>query len=111
MPSTGGEVMKRVSCNDGCKKEFILLEMATVPIELDIEFVGFSCPHCKKTYGHYQDNKIKRMQLEQKKLLQRGKRANGKVLQSALLAIDNKKKEIKLEMNRLKADIEGGVNG
>jgi len=111
MLSTGGEDLKRVICSEGCGKEFVLMEIVAVPIQNDIEFVGFSCPHCHKAYGHYQNEKITKLQNEQQKLLIRGKRAKGKVLSNIMHAIENKKKEIEAEMDRLKLAWEGGADG
>ena len=87
------------------------MEIVAVPIQNDIEFVGFSCPHCHKAYGHYQNEKITKLQNEQQKLLIRGKRAKGKVLSNIMHAIENKKKEIEAEMDRLKLAWEGGADG
>lgn len=98
--------MQRVVCDDGCKQEFVLIEMGTKKIHDDVEFVGFSCPHCGKLYGHYQNDKIKMMQQEQRKLLKLGKRAKGQALRKVLQRIESKKAEIKAEMDRLRTEVE-----
>lgn len=99
--------MQRVICNAGCQEEFGLIEMGTVRIRDDIEAVGFTCPHCGHFYGHYQNNTVKRLQREQRKLLSRGKNAKGKILKRILLQIEEKKAEIKAEMDRLRREVEG----
>jgi hypothetical protein len=103
--------MQKVVCNAGCQKEFVLIEVGTARIGDDIEAVGFTCPHCGHFYGHYQNEKIRRLQEEQRELLQRGKRAQGKALRRLLQLIENKKAEISAEMNRLRAIVEGGAHG
>jgi len=103
--------MQRVVCNAGCQNEFVLIEMGTARIRDDIEAVGFTCPHCGRFYGHYQNKKIKRLQEEQQALLRRGKHAQGKALRKLLQLIENKKDEIKAEMDRLRAIVEGGAHG
>lgn len=106
----GGEVgVQRVKCNAGCHQEFALIGIGTVQIQEDIEAVGFTCPNCGRFYGHYQNDKIKSLQREQRKLLRSGKSAQGSALRRILQRIESMKSEIKEEMDRLRVIMEGGA--
>lgn len=85
----------------------MLIEIGKVHVWDDIEAVGFTCPHCGEFYGHYQNGKIRRLQQEQQKLLSRGRRAKGKALKGIMMQIEDKKTEIKNEMERLRTELEG----
>lgn len=102
--------MIKAKC-DNCNEEFFILNNVTLPIKNDIEFIGFNCPECGKKYGHYVNNKIKKLQEQQQKLLKSGKHAKGVVLKNILAKIEAKKKEIADEMNVLRAEIEGDADG
>lgn len=106
-PFSGGEVLQRVKCDKGCQQEFVLIEIGKVHVWDDIEAVGFTCPHCGEFYGHYQNDKIRRLQQEQQKLLSRGRRAKGKALKGIMMQIEDRKTEIKNEMERLRTELEG----
>jgi len=103
--------LQKVVCDAGCQKEFVLIEVGIAHIGDGIEAVGFTCPHCGRFYGHYQNTKIMRLQEEQRALMRRGKHAQGKALRRLLQLIENKKAEISAEMNRLRAIVEGGAHG
>lgn len=88
-----------------------MIEVGIAHIGDDIEAVGFTCPHCGRFYGHYQNQTVKKLQQEQAALLKKGKRAQGKALRRLLQLIENKKAEISAEMNRLRTIVEGGAHG
>lgn len=108
-PFSGGEALQRVKCDKGCQREFVLIDIGKVHVWDDIEAVGFTCPYCGEFYGYYQNDKVRKLQREQQKLLSRGKRAKGKALKGIMMQIENKKAEIKNEMDRLRlrTELEG----
>ncbi|WP_200899990.1 hypothetical protein [Paenibacillus larvae] len=45
-----GGVRMKVTCNDGCKREFLVGEVKTKNVKADIEKTYFICPRCGKEY-------------------------------------------------------------
>lgn len=88
----------RVACNNGCGKEFKLASLNSRRLKDDIDQMYFTCPHCKREYvAYYLNGKVKALQARQRKLKARNKRAE----------VEQMKLEIKAEMDRVRAMIEG----
>ena len=103
--------MKKVICNEGCKQEFLLLEFGVVVVRDDIERVGFQCPYCKKEYTtSYTNDHIKKLQEEQRVLLGKSdpRKLTALQLKGIQSKINNKKKQIKTAMDKLRKEIEAG---
>lgn len=102
--------MIKAKC-DNCSEEFFILKNVTLPIKKDIEFIGFNCPECGKRYGHYVNDKVKKLQEQQRKILKSVKYAKGIVLKNILAKIEAKKKEIAHETKSLRAEVDGDADG
>ena len=88
----------RVACNTGCGKEFKLASLNSRRLKDDIDQLYFTCPHCKREYiAYYLNGKVKALQARQRKLKARNKRAE----------VEKMKLQIKAEMDRVRAMIEG----
>jgi hypothetical protein len=89
----------RVTCNQGCGKEFKIKSLNSRRLKDDIDQVYFTCPHCKREYiAYYLSSKVKDLQAEQRKLKSGNKRAE----------VEKMKLKIKAEMDKVRAEIENG---
>ena len=88
----------RITCNTGCGKEFKIKPLNSRRLKGDIDQVYFTCPHCKREYiAYYLSSKVKDLQAEQRKLMARNNRAE----------VESMKRQIKAEMDRVRAEVEG----
>ncbi len=93
--------MIKLVCDDGCKREFLLMRVGTETVRDDIQKVGFTCPWCGKEYiSHYTNSGIRAMQEMQKELMGKPKTKKTNRL------IKDLKKRIKVGMDRLKKEVE-----
>ncbi|MEV3587142.1 hypothetical protein ABNE08_20330 [Paenibacillus larvae] len=59
----------KVTCNDGCKREFLVGEVKIKNVKADIEKTYFICPRCGKEYTVLlTDSKIRQNQQRLEKL-------------------------------------------
>ena len=87
----------KVTCNNGCGKEFKIKSLNSRRLKGDIDQVYFTCPHCKREYiAYYLSSKVKDLQAEQRKLMAENNRAE----------VESMKRKIKAEMDRVRAMIE-----
>ena len=87
----------KVTCNNGCGKEFKIKSLNSRRLKDDIDQVYFTCPHCKREYiAYYLSSKVKDLQAEQRKLMAENNRAE----------VESMKRKIKAEMDRVRAMIE-----
>lgn len=103
--------MKKLVCDKGCQGEFILVEFGVGKVKDDIERVGFCCPHCDMQYtAYYTNTKIRKLQKEQQELLKQSdpRKLTERQLKGIMSRINNKKKQIKAEMDRLRVEVEMG---
>ncbi len=92
----------RVACNKGCGKEFKIKALNSRRLKDDIDQLYFTCPHCKREYvTYYLNDKIREMQARQGKLMAKSKRDE----------VEKMKQEIKAEMDRVRAEVEGDAPG
>ena len=88
----------RITCNTGCGKEFKIKSLNSRRLKDDIDQMYFTCPHCKREYvAYYLSGKVKALQARQRKLKAGNKRAE----------VEQMKLEIKAEMDRVRAEVEG----
>lgn len=101
--------MIKVTCNEGCNEEFILISLGTEQLKEDIERVGFSCPHCGKVYiSHYTNDEIKELKDKLSKLLKKSRKRNisNYLIGKYQKQVDNIQVQIKTTSDNLRKEIE-----
>jgi len=67
----------KMTCDEGCNEEFILISLGTEQVKDDVERVGFSCPHCGKVYiSHYSNDEINKLKDDLSKALKKSRKRN-----------------------------------
>jgi hypothetical protein len=94
----------RLTCDKGCKQEFILTKPGAAIVREDILKTYSNCPHCGQEYiSYYTNGPIRELQ-EMLRILQSGTQSNKRKTKRL---IKDLKDRIQVGMERLKEDIEG----